>query len=144
MMMQLGSSAEAAVYEWLLHNFPLLALQPSGHRYLDFIGYRRDDRESGFKVRLVRSVPAAMMILREAIYRFYYMLNEEGFYEIAIIFVVLDEEIIPELRSRIRRGRWEVQRNLRIIIGKAEYSEEEGQVYGFIPYDDFTLGDPPG
>ena len=144
MMRQLGSSAEAAVYEWLLHNFPLLALQPSGHRYLDFIGYRRDGREYGFKVRLVRSVPVAMMILREAIYRFYYMLNEEGFYEIAIIFVVLDEEIIPELRPLIRRSTLEGQRNLKIIIGKAEYSEEEGRVYDFTPYDDFNLGDHPG
>lgn len=140
---QLAFSAEKAVYEWLSHNLPHFDLEQNRRGQPDFIGYH-DGRKYGFEVRLVQTLPVVMYRLREMIYRFYYMLNEEGFYEIAMIFVVLDEEIIPELRSLIRRGRWKEQRNLRIIIGKAEYSEEDGQVYYFTPYDDFTLGDPPG
>ena len=141
MMRRLEPSAETAVYKWLSPRFS--HLEQNRHRYLDLIGYR-DDRKYGFEIRLVQSPRTVMFRLREMIYRCYYILNEEGFYEIAIIFVVLDEEIIPELRSLIRRGRWEVQRNLRIIIGKAEYSEEEGRMYDFTPYDDFNLGDHPG
>ena len=133
--------AKKAVYKWLSSRFS--HLEQNRHSRPDLIGYH-DGQKFGFEVRLVLSHRAVMYRLREMIYRFYYMLNEEGFYEITIIFVVLDEEIIPELRSLIRRGRWEVQRNLRIIIGKAEYSEEEGQVSDFIPCDNFNLGDHPG
>ena len=143
MMRQLGSSAEAAVYEWLSHTFPHLDIEQNRYSQPDFIGYR-DGRKYGFEVRLVQSPRIVMYRLREMIYRFYYMLNEEGFYEITIIFVVLDEELIPEIRSLIRRSMLEGQRNLKIIIGKAEYSEEEERVYDFTPYDDFILGDHPG
>ena len=142
---QLELSIKKAVYEWLSQDFPHFDFEKNRRSQPDFIGYH-DGQKFGFAVRLVqtRHLQIVMYRLREMIYRFYYMINEEGFYEITIIFVVLDEESIPELRSLIERGMLDVQENLRIIIGKAEYSEEEGQVYDFIPYDDFTLGDPPG
>ena len=139
--------AEMAVYKWLSPRFSYL--EHNSHRYIDFIGYR-DDRRYGFEVQLIRDSRQVRYRLRTMIDRFYSILNEEGFYEIAIIFVVVNEKIISELEYSIRRMMLEIQRNvmpeiqrnLRIIIGKAEYSEEEE--YDFIPYEDFNLGDHPG
>ena len=142
MLRQMGQSAEKAVYEWLSHNFSHLEHHRHGDTRLDFIGYQ-DDRKFGFEVKLIREPRSIMHRLHEMIFRSYYLLNEEGFYEVAIIFVVLNEESIPELEHRIRRRTpermAEVKGNIRIIIGVAEYSEEEGYVYGFSPYTDFQL-----
>ncbi|WP_052480949.1 PIN domain-containing protein [Gilvimarinus agarilyticus] len=139
MLRQMSESTERAVYEWLSHNFSHLEHHRHRDGGLDFIGYR-DEHKYGFEVRLVQNPRAVMHRLQEKIFRSYYLLNEERFYEVAIIFVVLNEEAIPELEHHIRRRMPEVQGNLRIIIGRAEYSEEEGYVYGFIPYTDFQLG----
>ena len=139
MLRQMSKSAENVVYEWLSRNFS--HLEHRGHRDsgLDFIGYR-DDQRYGFEVKLVREPRNIMHRLQEMILRSCYLLNEEHFYEVAIIFVVLNEEVVPELEYRIRRRMPEVQGNLRIVIGKAEYSEVKGVVYGFSPYTDFQLG----
>lgn len=137
MFRQMAHSTEKAVYEWLSHSFS--HLEHNGRGSPDFIGYQ-DDRKYGFEVKLIREPRSVMHRLQEMIYRSYYMLNEERFYEIAIIFVVLDEEYIHELEHRIRRRAPEIQGNMRIIIGKAEHVEEEGYVYGFTPYTDFHLG----
>ncbi|WP_394147473.1 PIN domain-containing protein [Shewanella atlantica] len=137
MFRQLARSAEKAVYEWLSHNFS--HLEHSRHGSPDFVAYQ-DDLKYGFEVKVLSNPRSIVHRLQELIYRSYYMLNEERFHEIAIVFVVMDEEEIPELEHRIRRRMPEVQGNLRIILGKAEYNEEEGYVYGFIPYTDFHLG----
>lgn len=136
MLRQMTDSAEKAVHEWLSNNFS--HLEHNRHSGPDFVGYQ-DEHKYGFEVKLIREPRSVMPRLREMIYRSYYMLNEERFYEVAIIFVVLDEGAIPELEHLIRGRMPEVQGNLRIVIGKAEYSEDEGYVYGFIPYADFYL-----
>jgi hypothetical protein len=137
MIRQMAHSAEKAVYEWLSHNFSHLEL--NRHSGPDFVGYR-DEQKYGFEVKLIREPRSVMHRLQEIIYRSYYMLNEEHFYEVAIIFVVLNEDGISELEHRIRKRIPEIEGNLRIIIGKADYSEDEGYVYGFTPYTDFQLG----
>ena len=139
MFRQLAHSAEKAVYEWLAHNFSHLEHNRHRDSGLDFVGFR-DEQKYGFEVKLIREPRSVMHRLQEMIFRSYYMLKEERFYEVAIIFVVLNEDVIPELEHRVRKRMPEVEGNLRIIIGKAEYSEEEGYVYGFSPYTDFHLG----
>ena len=138
MFRQMALSAEKAVYGWLSHKFSHLE-HNSSHSVPDIIGYQ-DEHKYGFEVKLIRKPRSVMYGLQEMIYRSYYLLNEERFYEVAIIFVVLDEEAIHELEHWIRKRMSEVQGNLRIIIGKAEYIEDEGVVYGFTPYTDFNLG----
>lgn len=137
MVRRMAMYAQKAVYEWLSHNY--FHLEHSRHSFPDFIGYK-DELKYGFEVKLIRNPRSIVHRLQELIYRSFSMLNEERFYEIAIVFVVLDEEVITELEHRIRRRMPEVLGNLRIIIGKVEYSEEEGYVYGFIPYIDLHLG----
>lgn len=137
MFRQMAHSVEKAVYEWLSHKFS--HIEYNRHSGLDFVGYQ-DEHKYGFEVKLIREPRSVIHKLQEMIYRSYYMLNEERFYEVAIIFVVLNEEAIPELEHRIRRRMPKTRGNLRIVIGKAEYSEDEGYVYGFIPYTDFNLG----
>jgi hypothetical protein len=139
MFRQLAHSAEKAVYEWLSHNYSHLEKNMHRDGGYDFVGYR-DEQKYGFEVKLIREPRAVMHRLQEMIFRSYYMLKEERFHEVAIIFVVLNEDGIPELEHRIRKRMPEVEGNLRIIIGKAEYSEEEEYVYGFSPFTDFHLG----
>ena len=137
MFRQMGHSAEKAVYEWLSHNFS--HLEHNRHSGPDIIGYQ-DEHKYGFEVKLIHEPRSFLHRLQELIYRSYYMLNEERFYEMAIILVVLNEEEIPELEHGIRRRMPKTQGNLRIVIGKAEYNEDDGLVYGFIPHTDFNLG----
>ncbi|WP_372878624.1 PIN domain-containing protein [Spongiibacter marinus] len=132
-MHELARSAENAVYEWLTHSFHQLEHNRTG--FPDFVGYQ-EDLKFGFEVKLIRHPKNLMNRMNEDVYRSYYMLKEQGFHELAIIFVVLEEEAVPEILHRVRRRLPEMDGNLRIIVGKAEYDEDAGYVYGFTPYDD--------
>ena len=133
---QMAQSAEKSVYEWLSHNFSHLEHQ--GHSYPDFIGHQ-NEYKYGFEVKLVRDPRSILHRIKDMLYRAYYSLNEEGFYEMTIVFVVLNEETIAEVEHHLRQRAPEMHGNLRIVLGKAEYNEEEGYVYGFTPYTDFHL-----
>lgn len=76
--------------------------------------------------------------LDEIIYRAYYCLKEDDYFEFAIIIVVLDEELIHKVFEMVKRKFPEFEVNLKIIIGVAEFDEESGQVYGFRPYDEIS------
>ncbi len=137
-MRQMAQSAERAVFEWLSRKFSHLEHHRHGDNGLDFVGYK-GEHKYGFEITLIRESRMIIHRLNEMIFRSYYLLNEKRFYEVSIIFAVLKEETIPDLEQRIRRLMPEVEGNLKIIIGKAEYNEEEGYVYEFIPYTDFQL-----
>lgn len=133
MMHKIAMSAEKAVYEWLSNNFRPLDHNRRGSP--DLIGYQ-DDLKYGFEIKLLREPRMLMHRLKDLIYRSYYMLNEENYYEIAIIFVVLNEEAIEETIRLIKKRMPEIDGNLKIIIGKGMVDEDEGFVYDFIPYDE--------
>jgi hypothetical protein len=76
--------------------------------------------------------------LDEVVYRGYYLLNEEGFYEFAVFLVLLDEDIVERVVHMVSRRFPEFEANLKVVIGVAEYDEETGQVYGFKPYEEIS------
>lgn len=133
---QLALSAEKAVNQWLESSFPDLEENQRG--FPDFVGYQ-DKQKYGFEVVLIRDPRMMMHRLRDMVHRAYYMLNEEGFYEIALIFVVLDESQISEIMRFVKRRIIEMAGNIRIIVGKVDVDEEENYAYDFIPYDDVLL-----
>ena len=130
-----AESAEKSVYEWLSHHFDNIEHQMRG--FPDFITYR-GEKKYGFEVRAFKDPKMMMHRLDEVIYRAYYLLNEENFYEFAIFVVVLDEEQIERVIRMITRRFPEFEGNLKIVVGFAEYDEDSGQVYGFRPYDEIS------
>ncbi|WP_370209699.1 PIN domain-containing protein [Alloalcanivorax venustensis] len=135
-MHELGISAEIAVYEWLSSSFQSLEHNSIG--FPDFVGYQ-NELKFGFEVKLLKRNKNIINRLNEDIYRAYHMLKEQNFHEFAIVLVVLEEDALHEVLHRIRRRLPEMDGNLRIVVGKAEYDEEEGYVYGFTPYDDIHI-----
>lgn len=131
-MREMAMSTEKAVYEWLSDKFDKIE---HNRGFPDFVAYQ-DDLKFGFEVKMIRDPRMIMHRLDETVYRAYYSLNEDGYYEIALIFVVLDVETVDRLMHMIKRRMPDIDGNLRIIVGMAEFDEEEGVVYGFIPYDE--------
>jgi hypothetical protein len=131
---RLAMSAEKAVYKWLEHSFP--ELEENRRGYPDFVGHR-DGNKYGFEVKLIREPRMIIHRLKDMIHRSYYMLNEDGFYEITLIFVVLNDDEISEMLHHVQRRMPEIESNLRVIVGKAETDEDDNIVYGFTPYDEF-------
>jgi hypothetical protein len=129
----LAMSVEKAVFKWLENNFPELEQNRRG--YPDFVGYQ-DSHKFGFEVKFIREPRMIIGRLKDMIYRSYYMLNEEGYHEICLIFVVLNEDEVGEVLRHIKKIIPEIERNLRVIVGKVEIDEEENVVYGFTPYDE--------
>ena len=130
---RLAMSAGQAVYKWLGNSFP--DLEENRRGYPDFVGYQ-DGNKYGFEVKLIREPRTIMHRLKDMINRSYFMLNEEGYYEISLIFVVLNDEEINEMLHHIQRRMPDIESNLRVIVGKAEIDEDENIVYGFTPYDE--------
>lgn len=130
---RLAMSAEKAVFEWLSSSFS--SLEENRRGFPDFVGYQ-DDLKFGFEIKVIREPRMLMHRMRDMIHQAYFMLNENGFYEVALIFVVLNEDDLDEVLRFAKRRMPEMECNLRVIVGKAEFDEEENIVYGFIPYDD--------
>ena len=130
---RLAMSAEKAVFRWLEHAFPELEKKRRG--YPDFVGYKNGNKY-GFEVKLIREPWMTMYRLKEMICRSYDMLNEDEYYEIALIFVVLNDDEISEMLHHILRRMPKIEGNLRVIVGKAEIDEDDNIVYGFTPYDE--------
>lgn len=133
---RLALSVEQAVHKWLEGRFSELEENRRGFPY--FVGYQ-DTNKYGFEVMLIRDPRMMMHRLRDMIHRAYYMLNEEGFYEISLIFTVLDETQVSEIMRSIKRRLGEMAGNIRIIVGKVDVDEEENYAYDFTPYNEFIL-----
>lgn len=136
---EFDSSIKRAVYEWLAHHFPPLKHNRHGGKGFDLLA-SRDGKKFGFKIKLIHEPRSLMYGLQDMVYRSYCKMKEEHFYEVVIIFVVLNESIIPELENCIRTRMPKMEGNLRIMIGKIEYSEEEESAYGFSLHMDFHFG----
>ncbi len=133
---ELIKSVEKEVYKWLSQSFHQLELNRNG--FPDFVGYR-EDLKFGFEIKLIRN-PKNLMDSINAVLRRSYMLKEQGFHELAIIFVVLEEEAIPEIIHRIHKHLPEIDGNFRIIVGKADLDKDAEYVYGFTLYEDIHIG----
>lgn len=134
-MRSISESSERAVYEWLSRYFEEIEVQRRG--FPDFIAFK-EDKKFGFEVKVIRDHRSMIHRLDEVIYRAYYALNEDGFYEFAIFLVVLDEEVIERVLSMVNRRTPEFDGNLRVVVGAAEYDEDSGTVYEFRPYDEIS------
>ncbi|TVV43300.1 PIN-like domain-containing protein [Thalassolituus sp. C2-1] len=130
---RLAMSAEKAVFEWLSSSFSNLEENRRG--FPDFVGYQ-DNLKFGFEVKVIREPRMLMHRIRDMIHQAYFMLNENGFYEVALIFVVLNEDDLDEVLRFAKLRMPEMGCNLRVIVGKAEFDEEANIAYGFIPYDE--------
>lgn len=128
-------STEKSVFEWLSSHFENLEHQMRG--FPDFVAYE-GSKKFGFEIRAIRDYRMILHRLDEIIYRAYYCLKEDDYFEFAIIIVVLDEELIHKVFEMVKRKFPEFEVNLKIIIGVAEFDEESGQVYGFRPYDEIS------
>lgn len=53
-----------------------------------------------------------------------------------IIFVLLDIEYMDRLLALLRRRISAINVNLRIIVGRADFNVDEGEAYGFTPYEE--------
>ncbi|ELA6650026.1 DUF4935 domain-containing protein [Vibrio alginolyticus] len=130
-----GESTERSVYKWLDSHFENIEHQMRG--FPDFIAYQ-GDKKFGFEVRAIKDYRMMMHRLDEVIYRAYYSLNEENYYEFAVIVVVLDEALVEKVIHMISRRFPEFEGNLKVIVGVAEFDEDSGEVYGFRPYDEVS------
>jgi hypothetical protein len=75
----------------------------------------------------------------ETIYKSYYALNEEGYFEFSVILVVLDESLIQQAMKMLSRRIPEFDANLRILIGCIDYDEESEEVSEFRLFDKISL-----
>lgn len=126
----IGQSAEKAVHEWLLKNFEEVEFNRIS--FPDFIVYK-DNKKYGFEVKVLREPRMLFNIIRDLNYRSYYMINEESFYEINLVVMLLNDESIQIAQNIIQRRMINSDINLNIILGKPEYINEDGVIDGFIP-----------
>ncbi|MBU1107138.1 MAG: hypothetical protein KKB51_10755, partial [Candidatus Riflebacteria bacterium] len=131
--------AERAVYGWLLNIFDVVKNNPGG--FLDFIAFK-EGRKYGFEIKLIREPRMVLPQLGNMLIQAFHKMNDDGFNEISLIFVVLDEDLIEEtihyLRGKkfLRDKKPELKTNVRIIVGKADIDESLNAVFNFIPYDE--------
>lgn len=134
-MREMSLRAEKAVLKWLENKFHDVQENRAG--FPDFTAYR-GEKILGFEVRMIRKPRFIMHRLREDIYRAYYEVNEGGFDEISIVFLVNSSEEIDELKKVVfRTSMNEMPENLRIIIGV--YEDQESGDGVFTPYENFAL-----
>lgn len=130
--------AEKAVHEWLLKMFREVELNRIG--FPDFITYR-DNKKYGFEVKFLREPRILFNIIKDLSYKSYYMINEENFYEMNLVVILLDDESIYRATEIIERRMSNLEINLNIILGKPEYINEDGIIDGFIPVNQINLND---
>lgn len=104
---------ENVVMQWLEQNFRELRT----NRGFPMIIGKQDDRTYGFEVKYLRTGNSMLHRLRDMLYRAYYVMREEGFFEIALIFVVDDIDHLPEIEHRAKKMAKESMGNIRIIVG---------------------------
>lgn len=123
--------AELCVLNWLLARFETVEETRTG--FPDFIAHREGKRY-GFEVKLFQNPRFLHHRMKEIIYRSFYELNTNGFYELAIIIIVPDVENVEEAkRICMRLSPEKMPSTLRIIIGLIEADSEGSE---FIPYDE--------
>lgn len=131
---EMAMRAEQAVLIWLEGRFE--SVQENREGFPDFIA-EKDGKTFGFEVKVVPHPRVFFNRLRELIYRAYYELKENGFSEIAIVWIVSNPTEIEELKRMLARmTRGEMPDNLRIIIGVFDDPETGG--VGFLPYEEFA------
>jgi hypothetical protein len=127
-------STERTVLDWLSRYFDNIESNQKG--FPDFVAYQ-GDMKYGFEVRAIRDFRMALHRLDEILHRAYYAMNEDGYDEMSIIFVVFEDESVDRIIHTMHRRISEFHGNLKIIIGRAEYDEETETVYDFEPYEEF-------
>ena len=131
---EIAMRAEQAVLLWLEGLFD--NVQENRIGFPDYIA-ERDGKTFGFEVKVVQNPRMVLNRLRELIYRAYYELKENGFSEIAIVWIVSSPIEVEELKRMLARmTRDEMPDNLRMIIGVFDDSATGG--IGFLPYEDFA------
>lgn len=129
--------AEHAVLLWLEGLFD--NVQENRVGFPDFIA-ERDGKTFGFEVKVVQNLRMILNRLRESTYRAYYELKENGFSEIAIVWIVSSPTEVEELKRMLARmTRDEMPDNLRMILGVFDDSATDG--IGFLPYEDFACNE---
>ena len=132
---RIGMRAEQAVMLWLDGRFE--DVKGNRHGYPDIVA-EREGRTFGFEVKVVQSPRMNTATVRKSVYQAYYNLKENGFSEIAIVWIVSSPTEVEELKHTLSRMvRDEMPDNLRMIIGVFDDPEAGG--VGFLPYDDFDL-----
>lgn len=86
MLRQITQSADKTVFEWLSHDFSHLVRRGHRDNRLDSVGYQ-DEHRYRSEIKLIHEPRSIMYRLQEMRFRYYDLLNEERFYEVAIIFV---------------------------------------------------------
>lgn len=130
----LGLSAEKAIFEWLHRTYDMLEENRRG--FPDIISYQGEFK-FGFEVKMIRDARISVSRLHEVLHRAYYAVNEEGYDEISVIFVALDEQSVHRMIDMMHRKLIEIDANIKVIVGRAEYDEESDTVYGFESYEEF-------
>jgi len=134
--MHLARSSEKAVFEWLQDRFTRLEENHRGR--LDFIAYE-DNLKYGFEVKLIQQPRIIIHRLKEMMFQSYYMLNEEEFHEIALIFVALSEDSAIEIIRKTKKIMPEMKNNLRILVGIVEVDEGDNFAYGFRLFEEVIV-----
>lgn len=126
--------AEQAVLHWLEGRFE--SVQENRAGFPDFVA-EREGKIFGFEVKVVQNSRMISYRARELIYRAYYELNENGFSEIVIVWIVSSPIEVGELKRMLARmTRDEMPGNLRMIAGVLDDSEVDGA--GFLPCEEFS------
>lgn len=126
---------ETAVFKWLSDRFDRMI--PSKLGFPDFIGYSNEDKY-GFEVKYVTNPRVISNHLRELFYRAYYTLNEEGFFEMVIIFVISDDLLLPKLEEMLRRHLPDLRGRIRIMIGRV-LSDSQNDISEFLPLANYLV-----
>lgn len=130
--------SEQAVFDWLSDRESFDEIEIRRRGFPDIIAHR-GDKKYGFEVKMIRDPRMLHHRLEETIYKSYYSLNEEEYFEFCIVLVLFDESMIRKAMEMISRRLPEFDANLRILVGCMEYDEDTDEASDFRPFDEVSL-----
>ena len=136
-MRRLSQSAEKIILHWLSSIYEHIEFNQQ--KFPDFVAYE-GDMKLGFELRLVRDFRATIHRLDSIFHRAYYAMNEDGYDEMNIIFVVLEDESMDRVIHTIRHRISHFSGDIKVLIGRAHYDDETATVYDFELYTELKSG----
>jgi len=134
-IIHIARSVERNVFEWLSLKYSHVEENRKG--FPDFISYNSEGKQ-GFEVKLVRDSRNIFHHLNNILHRAYYIMQEEDFEEITIIFVLLEIDLIERILHTIQKRISDFKGNIKILVGLTHFDEETGESYGFDPIEEFN------
>lgn len=129
----IGESVEISVREWLSAIYDHVEF--SQRDQLDLVAYN-GDRKYGFEVKVLISSRMALNLIKRELKRLSFLLSTEEFNEICIILVFIQDVSFSNIRNLIVDYLANNPTDIKIILGKVNFINDDGSIHGFTAYTD--------